>query len=84
MNIQPLSFCKGGKYRVVGDYSELGHCFTRGQVVEFIEDAYDPRLGVHRYWFRNEQDEIIAWHLWDSGEGRPPQVFDSMNSTPAE
>jgi hypothetical protein len=66
MSAESISFKKNTKYRVIRDYKELNHDFKKGEVVVFSEDAYDPRLGVHRYWFIDSNGESQVWHVWDS------------------
>jgi hypothetical protein len=66
MSWYPLPFEKGATYRIKKDISELGHTFVIGEEVEFIEDSYDPKLGVIRFWFKNTvTGDSKAWHAWE-------------------
>jgi len=59
-------FVIGRKYCILKDYSELGHIFCVGDIMEATDDTYDPKLGVIRFWFRNiSTGEINAFHVWE-------------------
>ncbi len=59
-------FTAGSKYRVLKDYSELGHELRVGEVVVLSADAYDPKLGVIRFWFTHiGTGKSNVFHVWD-------------------
>ncbi|HZQ47028.1 MAG TPA: hypothetical protein VFC07_08455 [Verrucomicrobiae bacterium] len=60
-------FENGRIYRARKDIAELGHTFDSGECVEFVEDSYDPKLGVIRFWFKNvTTKDLKAWHVWEN------------------
>lgn len=59
-------FIKGSKYYVLKKYSELGHNFGVGDIVESTDDSYDAKLGLIRFWFRDvSTGEIKVFHVWE-------------------
>jgi len=66
MSWYPTPFEKGRVYRAKKDIAEFGHTFATGEDVEFVEDSYDPKQGVIRFWFKNTTTaDLKAWHVWE-------------------
>ena len=48
------------------DYSHLSHVLHAGEEVVFISQAYSPKEGVTRFWFRNvATGDTNVWHAFD-------------------
>ena len=59
-------FTVGQCYRAKERLAYLNHIIPAGNRVVFVNRAYDQKLGVARFNFKNvETGEINAWHVWD-------------------
>ncbi len=62
----PCKFREGQRFRVKRDYLHLNHVFHAGEEVVFISQAYSPKEGVARFWFRSiTSGDSNAWHAFD-------------------
>jgi hypothetical protein len=67
-------FSIGKRYQVLADIEEMGHVLKAGVIVVFINSAYDPHNGVTRYWFKNQDSEVMnVWHVWDNDQSATEQ-----------
>jgi hypothetical protein len=66
MSWRKCPFVVGKRYQLLQNICFLNHRLTKGDLVVFLRDAYDPHDGVTRFSFKHcDSEETSSWHVWD-------------------